>query len=299
MPRLTLLPLFLPALGLAAAAAAPASPPPLERLPLFVPAELKQWSTAESRVAVADATAGEAAGALQWSVVVDHTTGEPKYPIGWPRVNRSFPAGPLRDWSGWDYLECHVLVRTNRESLPAIPAGLGLHTPDRAGAFQRSLTELRANTWVPVRIPIPSIPRHHDVRQIQFHIAEQNYRHGDRLDVSFRDLALVRHATPTVLSFAADSAAAFTDARGVPLRLHVAGVAAGRTTEAVCHLEQAGRVVARQVFPVARGLNAPSFRLASGTLPAGDYAFSVQLGDSAPPVRVPLRLVDSPWKGTP
>jgi hypothetical protein len=298
MPRLTLLPLLLPALGLAVSAA-PASPPPLERRPLFLPAELKAWSTAESHVAVADAAAGDAAGALHWSVLVDHTTGEPKYPIGWPRVNRSFPAGPLRDWSAWDYLECRVLVRTNRESLPTIPAGLGLHTPDRASAFQRTLTDLRANTWVQVRIPVASIPRHHDVRQIQFHIAEQNYRHGDRLDFYLLDLALVRHAAPTVLAFAADSAAAFTDARGVPLRLHIAGVAHGQTTEAVCQLVQAGRMVARQTFPVGRGLNALTFPLAPATFPAGDYEFSVQLGDSAPPSRAPLRLVDSPWKGTP
>ncbi len=276
-----------------------AGEPPLARLRLFAPAELRQWSTAESRVAVAAADTGEAAGALHWSVVVDHTTGEPKYPIGWPRVNRSLPAGPQRDWSDWDYLECRVLVRTNRESLPSIPAGLGLHTPDRAGAYQRTLAELQAGAWVHVRIPIASIPRHHEVRQIQFHIAESNYRHGDRLDFYFRDLALVRHTMPTLLAFTAENTVAFTEASSVTLRLNVAGIDRGHAATLAGRLAQRDRVLARREFRVHRGLTTVPFPLGTGPFSEGDYDLSLQFGEGDVVYVLPFRLVDSPWKDLP
>ena len=269
---------------------------PLERLPLFTPAELKSWSTAESTVAVSTAHTRDATASLQWHVTVDYQTGEPKYPIGWPRVNRSLPVGAIRDWSAWDYLQCWVYVATNRDQLPALPAGLGLHTPDRANAFQRPLPELRAREWVQIRVPITQIPRAHDVRQIQFHIAESNYRDGDSLDFHISDLALVRHASPTLLDFAPDSAVLFSDARRLPLSLQLAGVPAGATTEVILELHAGTHPVLRTTARAARGGQSFALELPRGPLAAGDYEVRATLTGTASPRSARIRVVDSPWR---
>lgn len=273
-----------------------ASPAPLEKLPLFDSASLKLWSTAESTVAVSTDRTRDASASLHWHVSVDFQTGEPKYPIGWPRVNRNFPTGPLRDWSGWDYLHFWVYTATNREKLPGIPAGLGLHTPERSSAFQRPLSELKANAWIEIRIPVAQIPRHHDVRQIQFHIAESNYRHGDTLDFFISDLALTRHSSPTLLAFAPESGIHFTDARLIPLRLQLAGVPAQVTTALACELVIGDRVAARANFLAARGVQTLPFNLGFASLPAGEYELRATLPGQPAPAIAKVRFVDSPWK---
>jgi hypothetical protein len=301
MPCLTFRSVLAAAALLAFTAIAASAPPitrdgALEKLALFDAAELKAWSTAESTVGVSSAHTRGAAVSLHWHVTVDHTTGEPKYPIGWPRVNRNFPAGPLRDWSAWDYLHGWIFVATYRAALPGTPAGLGLHTPDRAGAYQRPLAELKAGEWVELNLPIASIPRHHDVRQIQFHIAEANYRHGDALDFYFSDLALLRHAAPTLLAFAPESAVLFADAKHLSVRLHLAGVATGQSVAVRCELWRNGRVVAHASVPATRGVQTASFALAPSPLPTGEYELHASLPGQTVPASARLRLVDSPWK---
>lgn len=268
----------------------------LERLPLFSPAELKGWNTAESTAAVSTAHRRDETAALHWHVTVDYQTGEPRYPIGWPRVNRSFPAGAARDWTAWDYLQCWVYVATNREKLPALPAGLGLHTPDRANAFQRPLSELKAREWVLIRIPIAHIPRAHDVRQIQFHLAEANYRDGDALDFYFSDLALVRHAQPTLLDFAPESAVLFSDARRLPVRVQLAGVPAGAATELTLELLTGARLVQRATVRATRGAQVFSLALPSDGLAAGEYDLRAMISGAASPHPARVRVVATPWK---
>lgn len=296
-------PLAAALLAVAVACVAYSAPPPLpadlsnlERLPLFDPAELKIWTTAESSVqASTDRTRGTTP-ALHWHVTVDFNAGEPKYPIGWPRVLRNFPAGPLRDWSGWDYLHGWVYVATNREKLPGVPAGLGLHTPDRAGAYQRTLSELRANAWAEIRIPISQIPRAHDVRQIQFHIAEQNYRHGDQLDFYFSDLALFRHIAPKLLEFSPESSVLFSSVRDLSLRVQLTGSAPGQPVEISCALHAGERLIARESLRASRGVQVIAFELGSRNLPPGEYELRANLGRGTSPAIARFRLVESPWK---
>ena len=277
--------------------AGPAGPEgPMERRPLFAPSAIKAWSPAESTVAVSTERTRDAAVALHWHVTVDYHAGEPKYPIGWPRLSRALPAGPQRDWTGWDFLHFWVYIATNRERLPSIPAGLGLHTPDRTSAFQRTLTELRAGEWVECKLPLSQIPRHHDVRQIQFHIAESNYRHGDSLDFYFSDLALLRYAAPTILAFAAESPVMFSDTPRIPVTLHLAGLPTGEHTEVICELHRDGRVAARAALSAIRGVQGAALTVGPSPLAPGDYELRAHLAGQSPVATARVRLVESPWK---
>jgi hypothetical protein len=268
----------------------------MEKRALFTPAEVKAWAPAESTVEVSNERVRAAAVSLHWRVTVDYNAGEAKYPIGWPRLSRALPAGAERDWSGWDFLHCWIYTATSRDRLPSVPAGLGLHTPDRASAYQRTLSELRAGEWVEIKIPLTQIPRHGDVRNIQFHIAESNYRDADRLDFYLSDLALLRYAVPTLLEVVPESPVVFADAARIAVRIHVAGVPTGQRAEVVCALRHEGAVAATTTVAAVRGVQQIALELGAEPLAPGDYELHAHLAGRTAATTARVRLVESPWR---
>lgn len=265
-----------------------------EKFPLVDTADAKAWSVAESEVQPSAERAKSAPRSWHWHVTVDHFAGEPKYPIGWPRISHAFPAGVARDWAAWDFLHVWVLVETSREALPAEPAGLGLLNPDRANGYNRPLRELRKGEWVELNLPIAQIPRPGDVRQIQFHIAEANYRHGDTLDFYFNDLALARYAEPVLFDLAAENAVVFSDVRRLPVRFQLLGVKPGERAAVTCELRRAGRMVARTTADMERGAQRPVLALSGPSLSPGDYEVWAKVGVREATAR--LRVVETPWQ---
>jgi hypothetical protein len=256
----------------------------------------RDWSTAESTV---ETSAGRAPGgrsALHWHVTVDHFAGEPNYPIGWPRLLRGLKDA-ARDWSGWDFLRLRVLTETSRANLPTEPVGLGLYLPDRNGALNRPLNELRRGEWVEIMIPLVDVPRHHDVRQLQLHIAEARYRHQDQLDFYFDEVVLLRYATPTLLDFAAEHAVMFADAPQIPVRFQMTGVQPGASVAVVCELRREGKVVARAEVTATRGAARTLLDVSRAKLPPGEYELTARAAGGTAAATATVRLVDSPWPG--
>lgn len=267
----------------------------MEKLPLLPNAGAKTWAPAECVIEPSAAHVKTAASSWRWHVSVDHFEGEAKYPIGWPRAGHSIAEGPLRDWSGWDYLRMWIYTDTTRAALPREAAGFGLHTPDKAGGFNRPLNELRKGEWVEVRIPLSQIPRHQDVRHLQFHLSESNYQHGDQVDFYLNDVALLRHRSPTLLHFAAENAVMFADAQHIPVNFQLAGIAAGEQVAITCELHRDGRPVARIVTPAMRGSHRVVLDRGRNSLPAGDYELKAAVGGRPQPQVARIRFVESPW----
>ncbi|MCX6906024.1 MAG: hypothetical protein NTW03_21605 [Verrucomicrobia bacterium] len=285
-------------LALAAWPGAPfAAEPSLEKQTLFGAESARQWSVAESVMEASTNRTRQQQAALHWHITVDHFAGEPNYPIGWPRANCALRETAARNWSGWDHFEMWIYTDTSRDTLPRDPAGLTLYTPDREGAWHHPLTELRKGKWVQVRIPLSEVPRHDDVRLLQLHISEANYRHQDQLDFYFDGIALLRYAQPTLLDFAAEEAVMFADARQIPLRFNLAGVNPGSKVEVACELEQNGKGMARKTVRAERGRQQAASELHGAKLPPGDYGLVAHAGGDANPALARLRLVDSPWPG--
>ena len=289
--RLTLL-----SLVLAATATALAQSPPMEKQLLFGGASAKGWSPAECTVEVSTAHVKVNETALHWHVPVDYFSGEPKHPIGWPRFGRAIPEGAQRDWSAWDYLHMWVYTTSSRPKLPQVPAGLGIQAPDKGQGISMILSELKLNEWVEIKIPISKIAQPGDVRNIQFHIAEANYKHQDQVDFYIDDLALLRYARPTVLDFAAETAVTYANAKAVAVRFQLAGVKPGDTVPVVCELRRDGRVVASATAQSVRGPQRIVIEPARGSLAPGVYELTARASDgqSAPPAA--LRVVESPWR---
>lgn len=277
--------------GLFAAAA-----PQMEKQLLFGGASAQGWSPAESTLEVSTTHVKLNEAALHWHVTVDYFGGEKDYPIGWPRFGRTLPAGEQRDWSAWDFLHMWIFTTASRPTLPKEPLGLGLLTPDKTSAYNTILSQIKLGEWVEVVIPVAKIPRPGDVRNIQFHISEANYKHADQLDLWIDDLALLRYARPTLLDFAAETAVLFDDARVVAAQFQLAGIKPNETVPVTCELRRAGQVVAHAISQAARGAQRITLALETGTLVPGLYELTARAADGQPTAPVALRVVESPWR---
>ena len=267
---------------------------PMEKRLLLGGDTAKSWSMAESTMEASSERVKTGKSSLHWHVTVDYNAGEAKYPIGWPRVSHGFLDAD-RDWSDWEYLTMWIYTETSREALPRDPVGLGLHTPDKASAFHRPLSEIKKGEWVEISIPLAQLPESNDVRQIQFHIAESNYRHGDTLDLWIDGLSLTRHSVPVVGDFAAECAVMFSDARSLPVRFQILGLKRDALGEVTCELRREGKTAARGVWKVPRGPQRCVFDLGKEQLAPGDYELVAQIAGGAQSATAKMRVVESPW----
>jgi hypothetical protein len=268
----------------------------MEKRPVCGPESAGQWGAAESTVRTSTAHTQTASAALHWHVTVDHFAGEAQYPIGWPRAHFTLREPAARDWSDWDFLLLRVYTDTNREGLPSEPVGLALYTPDKSSAFTSPLSELQKGQWVEIRIPLAQVPRRHDVRLMQIHIAEAKYRHQDRLDFYFDEIALLRYAEPTLADFAAESAVMFADARFVPVQFQLLGVRPGASVEIACDLRRDGRVAAQATVRGTRGPQRVVLDVGRQPPAPGMYELTACVAGGRESAKAPLRLVESPWK---
>lgn len=268
----------------------------LERRVLCSRESAGQWAAAESTIDSSTAHTKTASQSLHWHITVDYFGGEAKYPIGWPRVHWAISDPAARNWSQWDFLNLRVYTDTSRETLPSEPVGLTLYTPDKAGAYNRPLVELMKGQWVDIRIPLAQVPRPQDVRLMQLHISESKYRHEDRLDLYFDEIALLRYAEPTLVDFAPESAVMFSDARYIPVRLQLLGVKPDSHTRITCDLSRDGRVAAQAVATATRGVQRVVLDVGREPLTPGMYELTARLPGAEHSARSQVRIIESPWK---
>ena len=149
---------------------------------------------------------------LCWRVHIDHETdgGEGgKYPVGWPRIARSFREGEL-DFSDYDYLSLLIRVDSNRDEVADDSTRLGLSlrshsTPQHLFDTQIDLGD-RQRQWIPLRFPLRELIDRtgagpapwRSVSQIQLFVAESDYAHGTDLTFEVRDIELLRFTSPVI-----------------------------------------------------------------------------------------------------
>lgn len=253
-----------------------------------------QWQTAEARVNISTKQARRGSTSLQFHVDVDFSTGEPQYPIGWPRMHRPFPEA-THDWSGWDYLDFSVYVESSRDKLPAVPMGVGVYGAGSRTDYNRSLTELQLGKWTDYRLPLADIPGLKPRTGIQFHISEANYRDGDELDFWIDNISLVRYVEPTLAPSRLVEQAIYADSRYVLVDLDLKGVKPNQETEVTWELSRSGKAYAEGKLEAGRGRSWVALPLPTSGLPPGDYELAVRCrGDSPAPFG--LRVASSPWQ---
>lgn len=275
--------------------AAEPSQEPLEKRVLMDSASASQWSAAECTIESSKAHMRSDRPVLRWHVTVDHFAGEAKYPIGWPRINYTFREAAARDWSAWDYFQMWIYTDTNRAGLPREPVGLSIQAPDKDSSDNRPLTMLKKGEWVQIKIPLNQLPRRQDVRLIQLHISESNYKHQDQLDFYLDEVALLRYARPTLLEFSAEAAVVFADAKRIPVQFNLAGVKSDERVMVTCELRQNGNILARSTVDASRGPHRINLDLSQAKPRPGNYELLARVAGGAETAAVPVRLVESPW----
>jgi len=261
----------------------------VERLVLIDGKTVNGWEAIESALSPAVL---EGASALLFSVPVDWSTGEPSYPIGWPRIQMSVP-GEMSDWRGWDRMRMRVYALTSRDPLPYRPLGVTVSSGDRNVSWERDAEGLRAGEWREFTFDLRDIPQRDRVRSIGVFISEDAYPDGEKLSFYISDLELLRYARPTLVDFDLLASVAFVDAKGVPLAVHVLGLAEGAAEPVALRLTMGENVLSRTEARVPEGVTQISLPIPAGLSP-GQY--SVFVSAAGHELSRTVRLISSPWQ---
>lgn len=172
-----------------------------ERLVLDDMEDVADWyngSPEETTISASDRHVKSGDHALLFANVVDHTRGEAKYPVGWPRTGKDLVREKLTDWSDYDFFECWIYVDTSRATLPKTPLGVGFYHTGQKRSSQFPLGEVKKDAWVKIAIAVADLLDPTDVRRVQFNISERDYKHGDRVDFYIDDPVLTRFVEPAI-----------------------------------------------------------------------------------------------------
>ena len=232
---------------------------------------------------------------LRFGVPVDWTTGDPQYPVGWPRTDRAARQDWESDWSGFDFLEFWVYTTSNRAKLPGAPAGLILSGTGK-DSWHMPLTELKLKQWVRFAIPLEPLAFRSAVKNVKFFISESDYRDKDRVDFYLSPLRLLRYAEPVLESFAPGREVIYGGAPGLPLSAKVLGLKEGQGAELKVGLTAGGRAILQRTLPVAKGQQRLWLDFGGKTLAEGSYTVSASLAwASGTPIAAKVRVEADPW----
>jgi hypothetical protein len=272
-----------------AASWAYAGSPNEEALPLLDAASYAQWQAEEATF-----TPGATAGQPAWSfhIKVDWSTGEPNYPIGWPRVARH-PQGKLADWRGWEQIRYRVYAAGDRGVLPDNALALVVGTGEKGISWEQNADGLRPGEWREYAYDLSAVPLRERVRYVEFAIAESEYHDGESLDFWIDSLELVRYTRPTLMDLSLESHTLFADQKTFAFTVQLFGVRAGQTVPVQVSLQRTGKTVATQQVRAGEGLTPLALSIPR-TVPPGAYQIVVRLGDQT--LRGELTLVSSPWQ---
>lgn len=264
-----------------------------------VPLEMAVRHTyvAESSVRL-DVLTSQGESALHWIVTVDHFGGEAAYPVGWPRFGIRLPDG-WRDWSAWERLRLRWRVESSRQRLPARAIGFQIYAPDRASSHLEWFEGPPTVDWHETWIEVETLNDPTRVTQVQWHISESEYRHGDRLDVWIAEMALERAAEPTVDQVRPECAYAWADTPALGATVRLTGLRPDTTATVSCELVRHGKLLAKRTAVMSQGTHRLSVRAPAGGWGEGLGDWITRMVGTSSAVTVPVHFVVSPWSEQP
>ena len=278
--------------------------------------DFKAWSngTQEGAIEMTDAAGAEPKKILLWRVHVDHETdgGEGgQYPVGWPRVARSFRAGEL-DLSDYDYLSLLVRVDSNRDEVADDSTRLGLSISSHGQPRRLFETRVdlgdRQRQWIPLQFSVrdlidqagAGLAPWQSVSRLQLHIAESDYAHGTQLTFAVRDVKLLRFTSPVIQQVNAPEYIMLPRTR-LPVSIDIVGtrsVREGSHTITVSLTSADGRVYAQQQQDLSEG---HIVLLDTSMLPPGQHRLNLTItaanGTTCSQEEQSIEAIDGPLVG--
>lgn len=230
--------------------------------------EPSAWTATESSVAVSRLQL-QGAPCLQWSVPIDHQAGEPKYPIGWPRMMFR-PAASEAAWHLYDRMELQVQVESSRPEAGPVPVSLTFYVKDDKQGHSLQL-KLPPGAWQTVDLPIADLPEPAILTGLRAAISESNFQHGDRLEFHFGGARLLRSAECVLEKLAVAGTVWQDGRRQLPVVTVMRGPASDVARGIPFQVSRRGEVLRREVLPVIRGEQSWLMDLGELGLPPGEY----------------------------
>ena len=260
----------------------------------------KRWAPAESSVAL-DQVKFSGHTVLKWVTQVDHFAGEPKYPVGWPRMymtnfNKLQPHVPS-NWQDWDFFEFDVKMKLENDPLNkncpvtfVMVGSLPIHNVP--------LKKLHDGKIHRVRIPIDRVNNPAKMTRFGFSIAEANYKHGAKLTVQAGNFHLTRSSVCNIEKVKITTPALTVIDAAVKLQLQVTGPANDVARGVPFTLSKVGssKVIRKEMLPVQRGEKEIEIEIDDLKLEPGDYTIELVPGDKARSKKVSFKLLSSPYK---
>ncbi|MGC9317863.1 MAG: hypothetical protein ACP5KN_07505, partial [Armatimonadota bacterium] len=265
----------------------------MERLVLADGDSGSEWVPAEATMDPDDRHARQGR-AMHFHVDVNFETGQPDYPIGWPRTYLRVTEAQ-RDWTGWDFVDFWLYAETSRESFPSTALGFIVRCPDRNNQWQTTL-EPKKGEWVHYRFPVSNVPDPTNVHAVQLFISEANYAHGDVLDFWIDELALLRYAEPTIVAVRPLNQVAYADADVLRVRVKLTGMDEGEAVEVLTRLVDDGETLRQSATTLGDGTHTMPLQV-GGRLEPGEYEVQAQIVGSDRTLSETIRMVSSPWEG--
>jgi hypothetical protein len=198
----------------------------LETMVLDDMEDVSDWyngSREETTLSAADHHVRVGQRALCFANLVDHTKGEEKYPVGWPRTGKDLKDNLPTDWTEWDFFECWIYTTTSRPTLPKTPLRVGFYHSGPKRSTHVRLDQVAKDQWVHVVIPTDDLMDPADVQRIQFNISESDYQHGDQIDFYIDQVALKRYVEPTIAEVRPERKLVFTTDRSLLVQYKLLG----------------------------------------------------------------------------
>lgn len=276
-----------------AIACAQADEPAMEARVLADGDTASEWIPAEATMEP-DAEHAREGRAMHFHIDVNHETGQPDYPIGWPRTYLRVPE-EARDWSDWDFIDFWLYAETSREQFPETALGFIMRCPDRNNQWQTTLHPEKGE-WTHYRFELSNAPDPENCAAIQFFISESNYNHGDVLDFWIDDLALLRYAEPTIIDLQPLNRVQYADVDVVRVEVELTGLEEDETAEVLARLVCNDAAVRQGSMRLGQGVRTIPLKV-GGNLPAGDYQVQAQIVGNDRTLSQPMRVISSPWEG--
>ena len=148
----------------------------------------KRWSPYECTVSAAEG------GGLTVNMPIDHKAGQKDYPIGWPRTYFQKLRPEEKDWSKAKAVSFKFKLEFTGTT-QKFPVTFHVRTmapgAKKAEGPAILIPGIVNNKEVAVEIPLPKLKNPENVDYFGFSISESQYKHGENLKFTVRDMKLL------------------------------------------------------------------------------------------------------------
>lgn len=252
--------------------------------------DFSQWKndTIEGKIELTPKASVDGKPGLRWRVDVDHQKSDnPDYPVGWPRIRRTFKQGQL-DLNRYDYLEFMIRVDSDRDEVAddVTPFGLSIRCfgePGRLYEIRKDLGD-QQQVWIPLRFSIRDListtalgtSPWQRIQTLQLFIAESDYNDQTSFTFDIASAKLLAFDKPLISRIEA-SRYVLLPKTSFPVAFEVLGLSSvepGTHTVTASLVNKTGRIVSQQKQDLAQG---GEMTLVTSKVSPGNYNLEVRI----------------------